>query len=109
MGRDGTLTLSKYAQISNHSISNPRHRILNFSNHKILLTALAGLETIDHVFACINLLISRSPYLPILRIVLSEKRSLDQVSNKFRIGGPLNFEGPGHSGLRRDIWVWVDL
>jgi hypothetical protein len=46
-----------------------------------------------------------SPYLPIF----SSKCSLEQASNKFRIGGPLNLEGSSHPGLRGNIWVWIHL
>ena len=50
-----------------------------------------------------NLLISLSPHLPIF----SFERSLDQVPNEPAIRDPLNFEGPGHAGLRRDIRVGI--
>jgi len=37
------------------------------------------------------------------------KGPLEQASNEFLIAHSLNFDGPGHSGLGRDIRVRIDF
>jgi len=42
-------------------------------------------------------------------LLFSLKSPFEYTSNEFRIGYSLNFDGPGHPGLGRDIRVWIDF